>query len=301
MEVPESILEHIKTTMARGAAQQRAAEKLTAAQLRALYEKAAVRIAARIADAAEDASGMALGAIQDSLRTEMERLSARTYALTHGAQEATVRGSTAAVEAALGPLGRFLPTGMSVTSRGSYHRIWDAAVGVLQYGVDGVELSARIWQHLETSLQAMRGYIGEAMTGGTSKAELYRQLKAFLVDSHVDMRYKVWRQFFKDNPPGRGKYRSAYKNVQRVLRTETNRAYRMGMAMWSREKPWMLGLRWVLSLSHPEIDICDLYATQDVDDLGPGVYRVETVPDSAHPHCICYLDPVVDPAYLAQP
>ena len=134
--------------------------------------------------------------------------------------------------------------------------------------------------------------------GGLSGAEFYQHAKTFLLLPNVDMRTRAWREFFEKHPPGRGVYRSAYKNVQRVLRTEANRAYRAGIQAYAGRVTWAGGIKWNLSAAHKDRDICDWLASAD-NGLGAGVYEVGNAPDSGHPHCLCYLTIIPKPEVLA--
>ena len=78
--------------------------------------------------------------------------------------------------------------------------------------------------------------------------------------------------------------------AHRLARTEINHAYQTSQAERYADEPWTTGMRWNLSKSHPSPDICNVLATRDVYDLGPGVYPVGQRPDS-HPNCLCYQTP----------
>lgn len=79
--------------------------------------------------------------------------------------------------------------------------------------------------------------------------------------------------------------------AQRLARTEINNAYKTAQEARYAEEPWSLGMQWHLSLSHPRRDECDVYAAQDLHDLGAGVYPFGEVPKS-HPNDMCYQTPV---------
>ncbi len=78
-----------------------------------------------------------------------------------------------------------------------------------------------------------------------------------------------------------------------VVRTETARAFTAAFTESTREQPWVKGYRWNLSPEHPEPDICDLYANQALDGLGPGGY-LESPSIPAHPNCLCFLTAIID-------
>lgn len=79
--------------------------------------------------------------------------------------------------------------------------------------------------------------------------------------------------------------------AMRIARTEINAAYREAhirgaMTQGGVLKPYLIGVRWNLSLAaHKQADICDVYAAHD-EGMGPGVYAPLNVP-SEHPHGLC--------------
>lgn len=84
-----------------------------------------------------------------------------------------------------------------------------------------------------------------------------------------------------------------------VARTETARVFEAAFTESTREQPWVKGYRWNLSGSHPAPDICDLFANQAIDGLGPGGYEASAVPSTpAHPNCLCYLTAIIDDGHF---
>lgn len=103
---------------------------------------------------------------------------------------------------------------------------------------------------------------------------------------------KTQRQIAKDvrgliNPNARGGV--SYAAI-RLGRTEVANAYHAQTIAEYRDNPFVTGLRWNLSNSHPVPDECNELA--DGGDLkGKGVFRVQSVPLKPHPQCLCYLTP----------
>lgn len=171
-----------------------------------------------------------------------------------------------------------------------FNQVYLDAYYAMQTLEDGILLSDRIWDITNISLEEIRVYMMEVMLDeNTSMSEVYYQIKSFLKLPNVDMRTKKWRQFFRDHPPGKGVYRSAWKNVLRLLRTETNRAFKLGLVKYAKDRTWIQGIKWELSMAHPEMDICNDIAADDLYGLGAGVYPPENTPIIPHPHCLCYL------------
>ena len=87
--------------------------------------------------------------------------------------------------------------------------------------------------------------------------------------------------------PGRGVYRSSYKNALRLTQTEINMAYHSAdHERWS-QTDWIIGVRVSLSNNHtlngiPFHDICD-----DVK----GVYPKDFKFVGWHPKCRCHATP----------
>lgn len=79
--------------------------------------------------------------------------------------------------------------------------------------------------------------------------------------------------------PGRGVYRSSYKNALRLTATENNIAYRTCDHKRWNALPFVLGQEIKTSNNHPEPDICDTLA---------GKYPVEFKFTGWHPFCRCY-------------
>jgi hypothetical protein len=94
--------------------------------------------------------------------------------------------------------------------------------------------------------------------------------------------------WFSPTTPGGARYAA-----MRLARTEINNAFH-AMAVNAADAPWTKGMKWHLSQSHPKPDICDEYARNDPDNLGEGVYKVRNVPKKPHPHCFCFVTPVVE-------
>lgn len=95
----------------------------------------------------------------------------------------------------------------------------------------------------------------------------------------------TWENFNPRNyHPGRGVYRSSYKNAMRLTRTETNMAYRTAeQDRWQR-LDFVIGYEIKLSNNHPEPDICN--------DL-KGKYPKDFVFKGWHPQCRCYVVPIL--------
>lgn len=93
------------------------------------------------------------------------------------------------------------------------------------------------------------------------------------------------RDWFRPDTPGGARYAS-----MRLARTEINNVFHAASVNHSADKPWVTGMKWHLSRSHPKPDECDKFAHGG--PKGDGVYRVQDVPRKPHPQCFCYVTPV---------
>jgi len=85
-------------------------------------------------------------------------------------------------------------------------------------------------------------------------------------------------------------YEKARYLANRIAQTELHRAYSRRRAKELLDDSMVQYVRWTLSITHPEVDICDYYAGVDQYGLGRGVYPKLTAPSPpAHPHCRCTL------------
>jgi hypothetical protein len=108
---------------------------------------------------------------------------------------------------------------------------------------------------------------------GKSAASISRDIRGYLIQP------ETLRGAARDAlTPGRGVYRSAYKNAMRVTRTETNRAYILAQQDIATKLGYMLQFN--LSQAHDVDDICDEYDGK--------IFTAEEYPGSLHPHCMCY-------------
>lgn len=79
-----------------------------------------------------------------------------------------------------------------------------------------------------------------------------------------------------------------------VARHESVEAARDMAKRAAAEQPYVHGLRWTISGSHPVVDVCDVLASQDLYGLGPGGYPPGEVPSTPHPSCLCNLAQIAD-------
>ena len=166
---------------------------------------------------------------------------------------------------------------------------------------NGHRLSDRVWQSGREVRARIDAVLDFGIASGASAEDLGLALEEFLTFEGRYSKQKILVQ----QPDGTTKLepkpittRTPYGRVglaypRRLARTETPRAYGAATVEAARRNPFVAGVKWNLSASHPEQDECDVNATRDAHGLGRGVYpagRVPTYPN--HPHDLCYLTSV---------
>jgi hypothetical protein len=162
--------------------------------------------------------------------------------------------------------------------------------------VNGLTFSDRVWRYTDTLQGELEVAINAAMEDGRSAAQLSRDIRKYL--KNPDALYRRVRDK-EGNPalskaaavyhPGRGVYRSAYKNARRLAATEINRAYRTADYERRQRLDFVVGIKVSLSDNHtlngvPFTDICD-----DLQGLYPKDFKFT----GWHPLCRCFAVPVL--------
>lgn len=196
-----------------------------------------------------------------------------------------------------------------------FQRNREAMQQFLQRQTNGLDLSQRVWRYVGQTRTDLEAALDLGLGQGLDADELSRQVRQYLNnpdDLFRRFRYKVgedadgnpvygrkWKKrcydkatdsfYWVDSDPkdyhtGTGVYRSSYKNAMRLTRTETNMAYRAADCERWQQLPFVLGYEVRKSKNHPCVDICD--------DLA-GTYPKEFKFVGWHPHCYCYIVPVL--------
>jgi hypothetical protein len=134
------------------------------------------------------------------------------------------------------------------------------------------ELSERVYGSQNLADRLVQRKIESALTRGLSAKELADEI----------------RDMIRPDVPGGISYAA-----KRLARTELNNAFHYQQIQDAQEKPWVAGMKWRISGSHPEPDICDKIAKNHSRGKEAGVYNKDEVPDKPHPQCLCSLIPVV--------
>lgn len=156
---------------------------------------------------------------------------------------------------------------------------------------DGLGLSDRVWKYTNQFKDEIELGLDLGIRSGRSADELSRDLRSYL--QHPDKLFRrvrnkhgqlVLSQRARAYHPGRGVYRSSYKNARRLAATETNIAYRTADYERWQQLDFVVGIEIKLSNNHPEPDICD--------DL-KGRYPKDFKFTGWHPHCRCHVETVL--------
>ncbi len=168
-----------------------------------------------------------------------------------------------------------------------FQRNNEALKAFLKRQSNGLNLSDRVWNLSNQTKSQIEYFIAEGLTDGRSAAQLAGDLNRYL--KHPEKRFrrlrsKITGKLIISDPaskfkPGRGVYRSSYKNALRLARNEINISYRTADYERRKQLPFVIGITVHLSNAHPKYDICDELI---------GDYPKEFVFAGWHPNCLCF-------------
>ena len=151
----------------------------------------------------------------------------------------------------------------------------------------GMNLSKRVWNLTQQFKNEMELALELGMGEGKSAAELSRDIRKYLQypdklfrrvrDKSGALRLSKTAAAFH---PGRGVYRSSYKNALRMTATENNIAYRTADHNRWQALPFVLGIEIHISNNHQTEDICDIFDGKRF----PKDFKFT----GWHPWCRCY-------------
>lgn len=174
-------------------------------------------------------------------------------------------------------------------------RVHEAAVRfVREFALDGLTLSDRLWRVDRGARETLTRAIGQAVVTGQSAAQAAQDfmLRGERVPGDVVARIAAGRgsrlldlaDTLTDREGG------VFSQVERVFRTEINRAHGEAYMAAGEGTPGFIGWRYLLSPAHPRPDICDLLAAQNLHGLGRGVYPDRArCPWPAHPNTLSFV------------
>jgi hypothetical protein len=241
----------------------------------------------------------------------------------HGIGSVVRRGQLAVIRRELRNVSNELFRGVNRRIRSAGNAVADAAAeaervlqGILFRSVGKQDSEALVHAQRSYARRTVATYLarGENGIGLSQRVYRTRQLADGFVDRAVNrviLQGGSWQDIAKSvkpmvdpNTPGGVSYAA-----KRLARTELNNAFHTTQKAGAEVNPFVLGVRWHLSLSHTHKDICDALATGHSKGKPSGVYLPGELPPKAHPQCLCFtsnemmdeedfLDLVSDPDYL---
>lgn len=159
--------------------------------------------------------------------------------------------------------------------------------------VDGMDLSQRIWRYVGQYKDQLESALDVGLGEGRSADELSRDVRQNLLDPNRLFRRvrdkrgnlvlsKAARAFH----PGRGVYRSSYKNAMRLTRSEINMAYRE--SDWKRWQTLDFVVGFEIHRSNHE-PLCECEICEKLVGRYPKTFKFK----GWHPQCMCYATPIL--------
>lgn len=171
--------------------------------------------------------------------------------------------------------------------------ILDAQADALEQFINrksnGLGLSDRVWKYTNQFRTEIEQNLFAGLSEGLSAAEMARMQKQYLENPNNlfrrvrDSKGKlVLSKRAREFNPGRGVYRSSYKNAMRLTRDTINDSYRQSDMVKYQSLPFVLGYKVSLSNNHPVRDICD-----DLQGIYPTTFKWL----KWHNQCLCNCVP----------
>lgn len=149
----------------------------------------------------------------------------------------------------------------------------------------GLHLSDRIWNTSKNFGNVMTDIIRTGTATGQDAVTTARALEKYVRSGQVTLTRDYPNMM--ERMQGRVPKDISYEAL-RLARTEMTAAYGEGVIVAGRANPGYLGVRFILSNSHPVPDICDDLAAE-------GVFKPGDEPMyPPHPNCLCALVPVYE-------
>ena len=155
----------------------------------------------------------------------------------------------------------------------------------------GFTFAESVWDMTYQAQRSIRRAINVAVVTGRSASAVSRDIRGFLEEPRKlfrrvrDKRGRLQlSRTARAYHPGTGVYRSSFKNAMRVARSELNRAFREGQIRYALKKPWINEIVWRIGGPNP---------CETCDGWDGTAFPVAEVPDTPHPHCMCWLETVI--------
>lgn len=158
----------------------------------------------------------------------------------------------------------------------------------LARGQNGIGLSGRVYR----TRQLADGFVDRAVNRVILQGGSWQEVA------------QAVRPMIDPSTPGGVSYAA-----KRLGRTELNNAFHTTQQASAEVNPFVVALRWNLSMSHKRADRCDELAAGHSSGKTSGVYLPSDLPRKPHPQCLCYttnemmdedefLDLISNPDYL---
>lgn len=157
--------------------------------------------------------------------------------------------------------------------------------------ISGMNLSGRVWNLTEQIKQELEMALDIGLGEGRTAQELSQDVRQYL--NEPDKLFRRVRDKWgvlqlskaaKAYRPGKGVYRSSYKNAMRLTRTETNMGYRKADHERWQKFDFIVGFEVQRSNNIVPCDVCDTFV---------GKYPKSYVFVGQHPHCRCRAIPIL--------
>lgn len=175
--------------------------------------------------------------------------------------------ATAANEAILAQLGRQLGSAFEPFELANRQVLQVVKSRLL----NDIELSPRVYRNRALATGQINDLVNNALVLGRSAKEIATSVRRYILPQ----------------TPGGASYAA-----MRLGRTELNNAFHTTQTRSYARQPWINGVKWNVSGSHPRPDICNEYAESDHDGLGRGVFAPRNAPGKPHPQCLCHITAV---------
>lgn len=147
----------------------------------------------------------------------------------------------------------------------------NAARNVQSRYVNNIRLSPLIYKNQQLSNGLVDRTVTRGIALGKSAKEIAQDVAGMI----------------RPNTPGGVSYAA-----MRLGRTELNNAFHTTSRLSYERMPFVEGVKWNLSGSHPRADVCDDFAEGNHDNLGSGVFKPNHLPGKPHPQCLCFTTAV---------
>ena len=177
----------------------------------------------------------------------------------------------------------------------------DALEAFIARKTAGLNLSDRVWRYTNAFRSEIEMGLDIGIRGGLPASQMARELKKYLQhpdklfrrvrDKHGMLRLSKAAAAFH---PGRGVYRSSYKNARRLAATETNIAYRTSDHERWQQLDFVVGIEVHLSGNHTCLGRDGkIHELTDICDDLAGKYPKDFKFTGWHPLCRCIATPIM--------